>query len=83
MTKKKFVPKKLHVKLGQEVKIISGSDKGKIGLIKKVLKSKSKIIVEGINIRFKHIKSNRPGQTGEIKKYEFPIHSSNVLPYKE
>ena len=83
MKKKQSFTKKLHVKLGQKIKVISGVDKGKIGLIKKVLRSKSKVVVEGINIRFKHIKSNRPGQTGEIKKYEFPIHSSNVLPYKE
>ncbi|CAL8412434.1 unnamed protein product [Dictyota dichotoma] len=70
--------KKIHVRVGEEVKIITGDDKGKFGLIKKILRSQNKIIVEGINIKFKHTKSNRAGQVGEIKRIEFPIHSSNV-----
>lgn len=70
--------KKVHVKVGEQVKIIAGDDKGKIGLIKTILRSQNKIIVEGVNIGFKHTKSNRAGQVGEIKRIEFPIHSSNV-----
>lgn len=80
---KKKNKQKLHVKIGEQVKIITGEDKGKIGLIKKIIRSQNKIIVEGINIRFKHNKSNRPGQMGEIIRTEFPIHSSNVTKYKE
>lgn len=72
-----------HVKIGDEVKVISGQDKGKIGLIKKIIRTKSQIVVEGINIKFKHTKSTRPGEVGEIKRIEFPIHSSNVSLYKE
>lgn len=70
--------KKVHVRVGEQVKIISGDDKGKIGLIKKIFHPENKIIVEGVNIGFKHAKSNRSGQVGEIKRIEFPIHSSNV-----
>lgn len=76
-------PHKFHIKVGEKVKIISGKEKGKIGFVKKIIRSKDKIIVEGINIRFKHTKSTRPGQLGEIKRSEFPIHKSNVLEYKE
>lgn len=70
--------KKVHVKVGEQVKIMAGDDKGKIGLIKKIFRSQNKIIVEGINLGFKHSKSNRAGQIGEIRRIEFPIHSSNV-----
>jgi len=78
MKNKNIKTKKVHVKVGEEVKIIAGDDKGKIGLIKKILRSQNKIIVEGVNIGLKHAKSSRAGQVGEIKRIEFPIHSSNV-----
>nr|YP_011007546.1 50S ribosomal protein L24 [Syringoderma abyssicola]WAM64975.1 50S ribosomal protein L24 [Syringoderma abyssicola] len=83
MEKKIKNKNKIHVRIGEKVKVISGSYKGKIGFIKTIIKQNNKIIVEGINIRIKHIKASRPGQTGEIKRMEFPIHNSNVLPYKE
>lgn len=75
--------KKVHVKIGEKVKIISGQEKGKVGLVRKIVKQGNKLIIEGINIKMKHIKSNRPGENGEIKKIEFPINSSNVLFYEE
>ena len=79
MTKKILHQRKISIKVGEQVKVISGRDKGKVGLVKKIIRSKNKILVEGINIHFKHSKSTRPGQAGEIKRLEFPIHSSNVL----
>nr|QNO36101.1 ribsomal protein L24 [Sargassum hemiphyllum var. chinense]QPZ94274.1 ribosomal protein L24 [Sargassum hemiphyllum var. chinense] len=81
--KKTKLKKKLHIKIGETVKVISGQEKGKVGLVKKIVRSKNKLIIQGINIRTKHIKSNRPGEDGEIKRIEFPIDSSNVSSYKE
>jgi large subunit ribosomal protein L24 len=69
---------KVHVKVGDKVKVIAGSDKGKIGLIKLVLRDKSQVIVEDVNIKVKCVASRGAGQTGELKRLEFPIHSSNV-----
>jgi large subunit ribosomal protein L24 len=74
---------KLHIKLKDKVKIISGQEKGKIGIVKKIIQRKSQIIIEGINIKNKYFKRNRSEENGMIKKLEFPIHSSNVLKYKE
>nr|YP_009828355.1 ribosomal protein L24 [Sargassum fusiforme]QHN51322.1 ribsomal protein L24 [Sargassum fusiforme]QJC13572.1 ribosomal protein L24 [Sargassum fusiforme] len=82
MKKTKF-KRKLHIKIGEKVKVISGQEKGKVGLVKKIVRSKNKLIIQGINIRTKHMKSNRPGEDGEIKRIEFPIDSSNVSSYKE
>jgi len=75
--------KSLHIKVGDKVKVISGQNKGKIGVIKTIIKEASKVIIEGINIKIKHIKPTRPGETGQIKELEFPIHSSNVSKYEE
>nr|YP_011007407.1 50S ribosomal protein L24 [Sporochnus bolleanus]WAM64836.1 50S ribosomal protein L24 [Sporochnus bolleanus] len=83
MKKKTNLKRKVHVKIGEKVKIISGQQKGEIGLVKKISKQTNKLIVEGINIRVKHIKSRRPEQNGEMKRIEFPIDSSNVSLYQE
>lgn len=74
MTKKQ----KLHVKLGDQVTIISGFHKNETGAIIKVSKSTGKVTVQGINFKFKHIKPTTENEIGEIKQFEAPIHQSNV-----
>lgn len=69
---------KIHIKIGDTVKIISGSNKNKIGEVLKVFYPTGKLIVKGINLRFKHCKPNRENEIGEIKQIEVPIHHSNV-----
>lgn len=75
--------KKLHIKLQDKVKIIAGQDKGKIGIVKRILREKSQVIIEGINIKSKHLKRSQSEENGIIKKLEFPINSSNVSKYEE
>ena len=70
--------KKIHVKIGDNVKIISGFDKNKIGEVIKIYRNSGKILVKGINFKFKHIKPNTDNEIGEIKQIEAPIHHSNV-----
>lgn len=71
-------PQKMHIKIGDNVKIIAGFDKNKTGKIIKVDKNTGKIVVKGINFKFKHIKPNAESEVGEIKQFEAPIHHSNV-----
>lgn len=68
----------MHVKIGDTVKIISGFDKNKTGEVLKLYKKTGKIIVKGINFKYKHIKPNTENEVGEIKQFEAPIHHSNV-----
>jgi len=76
--------KKLHVKVGDLVKIISGFHKNETGEIIKINKKTGKVVVKGINFKFKHIKPNTENEIGEIKQFEAPIHHSNVkLNFKE
>jgi large subunit ribosomal protein L24 len=70
--------KKLHVKVGDLVTVRSGFNKNEIGEIIKVNKKTGKVIVKGINFKFKHIKPNTENEIGEIKQFEAPIHHSNV-----
>ena len=60
------------------VTIISGFQKNEIGEVLKVNKKTGKIIVKGINYKFKHLKPNTQDEIGEIKQFEAPIHHSNV-----
>ena len=72
---------KMHVKRGDTVQIISGSEKGKVGEIIRVLPKQSKVVVEGVNIKTKHVKPKQEGESGQITTFEAPIHSSNVMLY--
>ena len=69
---------KMHVKIGDLIKVISGSEKNKTGEIIKLYKNTGKIVVKGVNFKFKHIKPNKENEVGEIKQFEAPIHHSNV-----
>ena len=69
---------KVHVKIGDQVTIISGFHKNEIGEIIKINRKTGKIIIQGINFKFKHIKPNTENEIGEIKQFEAPIHHSNV-----
>ncbi|MBC7824245.1 MAG: 50S ribosomal protein L24 [Candidatus Parcubacteria bacterium] len=73
----------MHVKKGDTVKIIAGSDKGKIGEILQTLPKLSKVVVKGVNVRTKHVKPQQEGESGQIVTQEAPIHSSNVMVYSE
>lgn len=69
---------KIHVKIGDNVKIISGFDKNKTGEVIKIYRTSGKILVKGVNFKFKHTKPNTDNEVGEIKQIEAPIHHSNV-----
>jgi large subunit ribosomal protein L24 len=69
------------MKSGDTVKIIAGSDKGKVGKITKVVTKMGQIIVEGVNIKTKHNKPVREGEPGNISERESPIHHSNAMLY--
>ncbi|MGC1247288.1 MAG: 50S ribosomal protein L24 [Spirulinaceae cyanobacterium] len=71
----------MHVKKGDTVQVISGRDKGKVGDITKVFPKLSKVVIEGVNIRTKHVKPQQEGESGQIVTEEAPIHSSNVMLY--
>ena len=68
----------MNLKVGDKVVVIAGSNKGKEGTIKKVLKAENKVIVEGVNLVKKHRKDNGQG-TGGILEIEAPINRSNVM----
>lgn len=74
---------KLHVKVGDTVKVIAGADKGKVSEITCVYRHNSKVLVKDVNIKTKHVKGKQEGEAGQIIQIEAPIHSSNVMIYSK
>ena len=72
---------KLNVRIGDKVIIISGFHKNEIGEIIKLNKKTGKVIIKGINFKFKHLKPTTENELGEIQQFEAPIHHSNVKLY--
>ena len=69
---------KVHVKVGDIVTVISGFHKNESGEITKIDRKTGKVVVKGINFKFKHIKPRTENEIGEIKQFEAPIHHSNL-----
>lgn len=70
--------KKVHVKTGDTVMVISGDDKGKKGKVMAVSPKEGKLIVEGVNMVSKHVKPKRMGEVGGILKAEGAMYASKV-----
>lgn len=69
------------IRKGDKVVVITGGDKGKRGVVATILKN-DRIVVEGVNIRKKHVKANPAmGVEGGIIAKEATIHASNVALY--
>ena len=69
----------MHVKKGDKVRVISGKDKGKTGVILAAYPKESRVLVEGVNIVKKHVKPNQLNPQGGIVSQEAAIHVSNVM----
>ena len=69
-----------HIKSGEQVMVIAGADKGKVGRVLRLLPDKDRVVVEGMNRVWKHVRpTQRNPQGGRIQK-DAPIHISNVMP---
>ena len=56
----------MKIKKGDSVLIISGKDKGRTGKIMKAIPKELKVLVEGINLKKKHVRPKREGEKGQI-----------------
>ena len=68
----------MNFKVGDEVVVIAGSDKGKTGKIVRTLRDENRVVVEGVNIVKKHQKATGQ-ESGGIVEMAAPIHASNVM----
>ena len=71
--------KKLKIKKGDQVMVITGESKGQKGRVLNVIRDKERVLVEGVNLVSKHTKPNAKAPQGGIIKKEAPVHISNLL----
>jgi large subunit ribosomal protein L24 len=71
--------KKLHIRSGDTVKVISGNERGKTGKVLLIDRSKYRAVVEGVNMVTKHVKPSAYNPEGGIEKTEASIHLSNLM----
>ena len=76
---KKMARNKLHVKVDDQVYVLTGKDAGKTGKIIAAYPAKGRVIVEGINIATRHVKPRSQHQQGGIIRQEMPVDVSNVM----
>ena len=73
--------KKIHVKTGDTVIVLSGEDKGVKGEVIAVSPAEGKLLVKGVNIIHKHVKPRKQGEAGGIIDAEGAIYASRVALY--
>ncbi|MDD5606300.1 MAG: 50S ribosomal protein L24 [Candidatus Pacebacteria bacterium] len=68
----------MKIKKGDQVLVTKGKDKGRKGKVVKILSKTNKIIVDGLNLKKKHVKPKKSGEKGQIIEMSFPFSVSNV-----
>lgn len=68
----------MHIKSGDNVKVLSGKDRGKTGKVLEVMKNSNRAVVESINVMKKNVRPRREGEKGQIVEYNSPINISNL-----
>lgn len=69
----------MHVRKGDVVLVIAGNDKGKRGEVRQVIKKESRVLVDGVNVRWVTKKPTQQNPKGQRLQEERPIHASNVM----
>lgn len=68
----------MRIKKGDNVKVMSGKDRGKTGMVVRAVPDHDRIVVDGLNIRKRHVRAKRAGQKGEVIQFSAPMHVSNI-----
>ena len=71
----------IHIRKNDTVEVIAGDHRGARGKVLRVDRDKQQVVVEGVNMVFRHVRPTRRNPQGGRLQKEAPIHLSNVLPY--
>lgn len=73
----------MRIKVGDEVEVIAGNDKGVRGTVQRIIPEDNRLVVSGVNIVKKHQKAQQTGgrapAQGGIIEFEAPVNASNVM----
>ncbi|TSC72375.1 MAG: large subunit ribosomal protein L24 [Parcubacteria group bacterium Gr01-1014_70] len=63
---------------GDNVKVLTGKDRGKTGKVLRAIPARDRLVVDGVHLLKRHVRARRAGQKGEIVQFASPMHVSNV-----
>ena len=66
------------LKKGDNVIVIAGADRGKTGRVLSVHPKRDRIVVEGVNMKWKHVRKSQQQPQGGRTQREYPVHASNI-----
>ena len=69
----------MKLRKGDSVVVVYGKDKGKQAVIQRAFPHVNKVVIEGVNLRKKHVKPNQSNSEGQIVQIYAPIDASNVM----
>ena len=69
----------MHIRKDDTVEVLAGDDKGTRGRVLRVLRDRNKVVVEGVNRVYRHLKPNRRNPQGGRLSKEMPVDVSNVM----
>ncbi len=70
---------KLHVRRGDTVEVVTGNARGQRGRVLRSIPEKGRVVVEGVNLVWKHMRRSREHPRGGRIQIEAPMHASNVM----
>ena len=71
------------IRKDDEVEVIAGNDRGNRGKVLRVIPEKNRLVVQGVNLRWKHLRKSQQHPRGGRVRREVPIHASNVMLHDE
>jgi large subunit ribosomal protein L24 len=66
------------VRKNDTVQVLSGRERGKQGKVSRVIPKEDRVVVDGVNLRKRHVRPRRPGEQAGIIEFPAPLHLSNV-----
>ena len=69
----------MHIRKDDIVEVVTGDDKGTRGKVLKVLRADNKLVVQGVNRVYRHLKPSRRNPQGGRLSKEMPLNASNVM----
>ena len=73
----------MKIRKGDTVIVVAGNDRGQTGTVQEVIREKNRVVVEGVNLRYRHKKPTQQNPQGERIRVESSINASNVMFYDE
>jgi large subunit ribosomal protein L24 len=66
------------VRKNDTVQVLAGRERGKQGKVSRVIPKEARVVIEGVNLRKRHVRPRRPGEQAGIVEFPAPLHVSNV-----